>query len=140
MARAWVAIAVVLVARLAQASETKLASVFDNLCDESCNVCEDESSSWEQLIVRMQKYNMHNVVESKIRVALSPISSKSWDWIPRTNAAMRFPTDFGVIRVDSTAREEILSLFSVFNDVKDVHSDCQIGQRQLLRKEVLHST
>lgn len=48
---------------------------------------------------------------------------KGWKWVERENPAARFPTDFGLVAIDESAKELLLEKFIELNLVKDVSLD-----------------
>ena len=77
-------------------------------------------------IVRFKEYQMAAVHRSALEAALAdpqlpplrgtdpgPSSSAAaaaaagWQWVDRTNLAARFPTDFGLLRLDATVQDAL---------------------------------
>ena len=55
-------------------------------------------------IVRFSSYRP----AAEHRAALAaPLGSLGWAWVDRQNAAMRFPTDFGLVRADGAALKDV---------------------------------
>ncbi|KAL4572223.1 hypothetical protein LXL04_018993 [Taraxacum kok-saghyz] len=61
-----------------------------------------------------------------------PNVSCSWEWIDRNNPASKFPTDFGVVAIDSDSVDSIVKKFETLDIVKDVRVDSSYQLRNLL--------
>ena len=67
-------------------------------------------------------------LESKIR-------SDRWKWIERNNPAAKYPTDFGLVSIQESARESVIGEIQRLGLVKDVNADFSYRRRDLLAKK-----
>eukprot|EP00884_Botryococcus_braunii_P003885 jgi/Botrbrau1/13498/Bobra.0082s0091.1 len=81
------------------------------------------SQPWEEVageyIVRFNTYRMAE--EHRRLLADSLAGEDGWAWIPRSNAAAKFPTDFGLVRLELHRVASLLALVAGVAGVKDVH-------------------
>lgn len=59
----------------------------------------------------------------------SNLRSKGWEWIERNNAASNFPTDFGLLCIEESARPILFEQFAKLQLVKDVSADLSYSRR-----------
>ncbi|GMH16564.1 hypothetical protein Nepgr_018405 [Nepenthes gracilis] len=62
------------------------------------------------------------------------VKSGGWDWIERRNPASNYPTDFGVVSIDKTAKAAIIKEIEQLSMVKDVSIDISYTRSLLERK------
>lgn len=62
------------------------------------------------------------------------VRSNGWDWIERNNPAKKYPTDFGLVWIEDSAKEIVVSGIGKLGLVKDVNADMRYG-RGLLAEE-----
>lgn len=77
-------------------------------------------------IVRFREYRMAQDHKSVLEAALTTVG---WQWIERHNPAMRFPTDFGLIKAPRSSIDEIASFLKRFETVKDVYQERRLSHR-----------
>ncbi|KAL5572655.1 hypothetical protein UlMin_022252 [Ulmus minor] len=82
-------------------------------------------------IVRFIEYKK---AEAHREYLQSGLRLAGWGWIDRRNPAARFPTDFGLVWIEESAREGVIREIERLGLVKDVNYDVRYG-RGLLREE-----
>lgn len=58
----------------------------------------------------------------------SSVRSDGWDWIERNNPAKKYPTDFGLVWIEESSREMVVSEIGSLGMVKDVNADVRYGR------------
>lgn len=102
------------------------------------------SASWQAhdadglWIVRFKKYRMaaehRAALEAALAGASPPVGPRAWAWVERRNAAMRFPTDFGLVRVAGDAGP-IKAALEALPFVKDVHPERRLTRAMLSQEQ-----
>ncbi|VVA10621.1 Hypothetical predicted protein [Prunus dulcis] len=85
----------------------------------------------QNYVVRFAEYK--RAEEHREYLKLS-VRSDGWDWIERNNPAKKYPTDFGLVWIEDSAKEMVVSEFGKLGLVKDVNADMRYG-RGLLAEE-----
>ncbi|KAL8153195.1 hypothetical protein V2J09_010955 [Rumex salicifolius] len=63
-----------------------------------------------------------------------------WDWIQRNNPASEYPTDFGVVSIDESARDAVIEEIESLGLVKDVSVDLSYARSLFEEKPVTSHT
>uniref|UniRef100_A0A7N0TYX2 Uncharacterized protein n=2 Tax=Kalanchoe fedtschenkoi TaxID=63787 RepID=A0A7N0TYX2_KALFE len=71
-------------------------------------------------IVRFSEYML---AEKHLVYLKENVRSGGWEWIERRNPAARYPTDFGLVAIEDSAREGLIEEFRDLELVKDVTVD-----------------
>ncbi|KAL9440630.1 hypothetical protein AB3S75_019324 [Citrus x aurantiifolia] len=79
-------------------------------------------------IVRFREYK---TAEDHCSYLKSRITPDGWKWIERKNPASKYPTDFGLISVEESAKQGLIEEIERLNLVKDVNVDSSY-KRELL--------
>ncbi|KAM6582260.1 hypothetical protein CsatB_009262 [Cannabis sativa] len=82
-------------------------------------------------IVRFLEYNRAEAHRDYLQLGLR---SPGWGWIERRNPASRYPTDFGLVWIEESAREGVIGELERLGMVKDVNVDASYT-RGLLKEE-----
>ncbi|PQM39330.1 subtilisin-like protease SBT6.1 [Prunus yedoensis var. nudiflora] len=85
----------------------------------------------QNYVVRFAEYK--RAEEHREYLKLS-VRSDGWDWIERNNPAKKYPTDFGLVWIEDSAKEIVVSEIGKLGLVKDVNADMRYG-RGLLAEE-----
>ncbi|KAI8023194.1 Subtilisin-like protease SBT6.1 [Camellia lanceoleosa] len=82
-------------------------------------------------IVRFRDYKR---AEDHWKYLEDSVKLGGWEWVERRNPAAKFPTDFGVVAIEESARAVLIQDFGKLELVKDVWVDLSY-QRSLLGKK-----
>ncbi|XP_055808006.1 subtilisin-like protease SBT6.1 [Solanum dulcamara] len=93
---------------------------FISSSSDDCHHHQKQQSDSKNYIVRFYQYRK---AEDHWNYLQDNLKFKGWQWIERRNPAARFPTDFGLVAIDKSAKELLLEKFIELNLVKDVSLD-----------------
>ncbi|XP_028751917.1 subtilisin-like protease SBT6.1 [Neltuma alba] len=74
----------------------------------------------QNYIVRFLEYKTAEVHRTYLQ---SNIRSQGWEWIERRNPAAKYPTDFGLISIEDSVKEDLTEEIRKLGMVKDVNVD-----------------
>ena len=80
------------------------------------------------------RFSEYRIAGEHRRYLRSRLRSPGWGWIERRNPAARFPTDFGLVWIEESARDGVVREIEKLGLVKDVNVDASF-RRGLLREE-----
>ncbi|GFR44442.1 hypothetical protein Agub_g5652, partial [Astrephomene gubernaculifera] len=80
-------------------------------------------SNQQRLIVRFKQYAPADSHHTFLRDLLGPEGPDAWSWLPRSNAASRFPTDFGLLATSPAVEPFLRGRLQAAAGVRDVHFD-----------------
>ncbi|XP_010420778.1 PREDICTED: subtilisin-like protease SBT6.1 isoform X2 [Camelina sativa] len=105
----------------------------ENLNPQNVTRSESETATETNYIIRFKQYkpakNHRIYLESKVR-------SGGWGWIERINPASKYPTDFGVLWIRESGKEDVVGEIERLEMVKDVNVEFKY-QRVLLGESFL---
>lgn len=93
---------------------------FISSSSDDCHHHQKQQSDSKNYIVWFYQYRE---AEDHWNYLQDNLKFKGWQWIERENPAARFPTDFGLVAIDKSAKELLLEKFIELNIVKDVSLD-----------------
>ncbi|XP_010456596.1 PREDICTED: subtilisin-like protease SBT6.1 [Camelina sativa] len=104
-----------------------------NLNPQNVTRSESETATETNYIIRFKQYkparNHRIYLEAKVR-------SGGWGWIERINPASKYPTDFGVLWIRESGKEDVVGEIERLEMVKDVNVEFKY-QRVLLGESFL---
>lgn len=92
---------------------------------------EDVPDDWHRHIIRFSSYKPIEQLHGAVREQLSHL--RDWAILPRSNAAMQFPTDFALIASPDEQLASLTTSLLSSPSIKDIHPDRTI--RGLLKSE-----
>ena len=125
------------VSRMLSAQTHMSNATFDDLPSVSLmgtgDQCTAETAGalvYERMLVRFRHFDEVGTHKEAVLGALSSAFGERgslWQWLDRKNAAMKFPTDFGVLWVSRAHKSVLLSFLSGLGCVKDVLPDARVN-------------
>ena len=88
----------------------------------------DRGAARSNYIVRFVEYKD---AEDHRAYLQGKIELDGWEWIERRNPAAKFPTDFGVVAIDESARTSLIEELERLELVKDVSADLSYSRSVL---------
>ncbi|KAB2618747.1 membrane-bound transcription factor site-1 protease-like [Pyrus ussuriensis x Pyrus communis] len=79
----------------------------------------------QNYVVRFVEYRRAEELREYLK---SSVRSDGWDWIERNNPAKKYPTDFGLVWIEESSRETVVSEIGSLGMVKDVNADVRYGR------------
>ncbi|KAK3270783.1 Membrane-bound transcription factor site-1 protease, variant 2 [Cymbomonas tetramitiformis] len=80
-----------------------------------------------EYIIRFKQYKMQDEHRQNLAAAFEESLPESvWEWVERNNPAKRYPTDFGVLRVDEAALKAVQAAVALIPWVKDLTTQQKI--------------
>jgi hypothetical protein len=95
------------------------------------------SDGWERHIVRFKDYHRVDVLHAAIEERLA--HSSHWKLLPRSNAAVDFPTDFAVVAFAAAEKAALSAALLSVPSVRDIHPDRTLRSLQHAEDKKKHA-